>query len=732
VTHASFLRDIVAFSVQIAFVVAAIAALLKIVAIPARARYVCLRLALLACLLVPWWLRSTIVVTPASERVTGAAAIVPVMPFDTSATPPVTAASAPVAAVRGLPWASLLLLAVAFGIVVRGAWLVIGFKQLRWLNDRAVPVDAPEYADAQEQVGTSAAIAHVDRLAQPVTFGVRRPVVLLPEALNAAPVGLRRAVVIHELFHVRRRDWLSLLAEEVVRSVLWFHPAILWLTSQIQLAREELVDELTVRATGDRRSYMKALLAFADSGGLRPAPAFAQRRHLFQRILSVSKEKVMSAPRIVLSAAALLAALGGSSWYASTLFPIVAAVYADPDPVNVNTLSRQASALAVAPTIALPGDAFAQGSAASAPQTAPHAVTPENPIPRRTRGASPVWPSQFAGQPLQVVVSALVTVDRDGAVTSVVRDNCTVSTRSDSGEGVCRVFFDATAAAIRQWRYERPARAPLQFPIMLMFRPGTEATVNQAISAQDWVQYVRETQASLRALAEQTRSADVVDQNAIGPLATAEFLKAELDRVSAQLREVERAYRLALERGVGGAQLQQAHAEIARLNDDLGRAAAQQRSTNEGADENRQRLAAQLRAAEARLNALRQQQAERDATVRPTPASPFDGSPQLVSPSGRAPIRVGGTILEKMPVPTKRVQPVYTAEVMRARIQGTVPVEVLVDEQGKVADARVLRSIPLLDDAALAAAKQWEFTPTLLNGEPVPVLLMLEMNFVLR
>jgi protein TonB len=46
--------------------------------------------------------------------------------------------------------------------------------------------------------------------------------------------------------------------------------------------------------------------------------------------------------------------------------------------------------------------------------------------------------------------------------------------------------------------------------------------------------------------------------------------------------------------------------------------------------------------------------------------------------------------------------------------------------------ARVIRSIPLLDEAALTAAKQWLFAPTLLNGEPVPVLIQIEMRFDMR
>src|SRR5688572_32823901 len=66
-TAASFFRDLTTFSVQIAIVVLVVAALLRVVRIPARARYLCLRLTLLACLVVPWALRSVVVVTHAPE-----------------------------------------------------------------------------------------------------------------------------------------------------------------------------------------------------------------------------------------------------------------------------------------------------------------------------------------------------------------------------------------------------------------------------------------------------------------------------------------------------------------------------------------------------------------------------------------------------------------------------------------------------------------------------------------
>jgi beta-lactamase regulating signal transducer with metallopeptidase domain len=96
------------------------------------------------------------------------------------------------------------------------------------------------------------------------------------------------AVITHELLHVQRRDWCWLLGEELLRTALWFQPAIWWATSRIQQAREELVDELTVLATGNRRGYIEALLAFADAGQVRPAAAFARRAHLFARIVELS------------------------------------------------------------------------------------------------------------------------------------------------------------------------------------------------------------------------------------------------------------------------------------------------------------------------------------------------------------------------------------------------------------------------------------------------------------
>ena len=91
------------------------------------------------------------------------------------------------------------------------------------------------------------------------------------------------------------------------------------------------------------------------------------------------------------------------------------------------------------------------------------------------------------------------------------------------------------------------------------------------------------------------------------------------------------------------------------------------------------------------------------------------------------PVRVGGKI--RSPVKVKNVPPVYPAIAQTARVSGAVTIEATIGEDGKVIDAKVVRSVPMLDQAALDAVRQWEYQPTLLNGVPVPVLVTVTVNF---
>jgi len=94
------------------------------------------------------------------------------------------------------------------------------------------------------------------------------------------------------------------------------------------------------------------------------------------------------------------------------------------------------------------------------------------------------------------------------------------------------------------------------------------------------------------------------------------------------------------------------------------------------------------------------------------------------------PVRVGGDV--RPPTKTKDVRPSYPPSAQSAHVQGVVIIEATIGPDGRMQDARILRSIPLLDASALEAVRQWEFTPTILNGIPVPVIMTVTVNDTLQ
>ena len=93
-------------------------------------------------------------------------------------------------------------------------------------------------------------------------------------------------------------------------------------------------------------------------------------------------------------------------------------------------------------------------------------------------------------------------------------------------------------------------------------------------------------------------------------------------------------------------------------------------------------------------------------------------------------MRIGGGI--KAPTKVRDVRPAYPPIAQQARVQGVVIVEALIDADGNVADTRVLRSVPLLDQAALEAVQQWQYTRTEVNGVATAVVMTVTVSFNLQ
>ncbi|HYK87275.1 MAG TPA: energy transducer TonB [Acidobacteriota bacterium] len=110
-------------------------------------------------------------------------------------------------------------------------------------------------------------------------------------------------------------------------------------------------------------------------------------------------------------------------------------------------------------------------------------------------------------------------------------------------------------------------------------------------------------------------------------------------------------------------------------------------------------------------------------------APPPPPLPPAPRPVVREPVHVGGIVQQSKLI--RRIEPEYPPMARMARVQGKVILQVIVDEEGNVTEVKVLEGNPLLNDGAVRAVRQWKYSPTLLNGEPVPVTASVTVIFKL-
>src|SRR5207244_12070360 len=112
-------------------------------------------------------------------------------------------------------------------------------------------------------------VVETDLVDVPTVLGWLRPVILLPMAAlaNLTPKQIE-AILAHELAHIRRHDYAVNMLQAVAETLLFYHPAVWWISSRVRAEREHCCDELAVSVTGDRLSYASAL---ANLEALRPS-----------------------------------------------------------------------------------------------------------------------------------------------------------------------------------------------------------------------------------------------------------------------------------------------------------------------------------------------------------------------------------------------------------------------------------------------------------------------------
>jgi beta-lactamase regulating signal transducer with metallopeptidase domain/HEAT repeat protein len=165
------------------------------------------------------------------------------------------------------------------GVVLLSLRLLLRWSLLLRIGRRAGAIADHHWEAVTARLSRSMKVRRAVRLlrsagvAAPIVMGWLRPVILLPPSVltGLTPTQLE-AVLAHELAHIRRHDYLANLLQTVVETLLFYHPAVWWLSRLIRQEREHCCDDLAVAACGDARAYA---LALAELEQLRQTPAVA-------------------------------------------------------------------------------------------------------------------------------------------------------------------------------------------------------------------------------------------------------------------------------------------------------------------------------------------------------------------------------------------------------------------------------------------------------------------------
>jgi len=203
----------------------------------------------------------------------------------------------------------LLLLAWTTGAAISLLLLIAGLIRLSWLSAHADRLVTGPWLrltrELSHSIGLSRPVALLqsDHSSLPVTWGFARPKIVLPTTADEWSDERLRVVLLHELAHIKRGDWLTLLAVEGLRAVYWFNP-LLWIISRrLRQECEQACDDAVLGGGVDSVEYASHLLALARSTVTRraffsrfPAPAMARPSSLQRRFRAMLNDRLNRRP----------------------------------------------------------------------------------------------------------------------------------------------------------------------------------------------------------------------------------------------------------------------------------------------------------------------------------------------------------------------------------------------------------------------------------------------------
>jgi uncharacterized protein (TIGR03435 family) len=244
-------------------------------------------------------------------RATATALVTPPLPVSRSSAPSIQQT-------RYLSWIVLVWLAgaAAFWVRLTGGWVLTAR-----MRSRLVRPAPPEWQSMFRRLGERIGVSRPVRLLisalveVPVVVGWLRPVVLVPVgALSGLPPEHVEALLLHELAHIRRHDFLVNIIQSIAEALLFYHPAVWWVSGHMRAERELCCDDVAVAASGDALTYARAL---AQLESYRPAHGIAANggslSHRIARLLGESRRGARTdwGPGILAVAVLMVAAAYG-------------------------------------------------------------------------------------------------------------------------------------------------------------------------------------------------------------------------------------------------------------------------------------------------------------------------------------------------------------------------------------------------------------------------------------
>jgi beta-lactamase regulating signal transducer with metallopeptidase domain len=213
---------------------------------------------------------------PADRDLTAAARVVPTVRAP-SPPPSATVETEPVRWRLTPDWTALVFPVWLSGVGAVLILLAVGIARILWLDRVTRPVEDEAWLIMVDELSLELGLRRHVRLLQskgpamPMTWGVRRPAILLPAEANAWTPERRRDVLLHELAHVKRHDFLIQLIARIACAVYWFHPLVWLAATRLREERERACDDHVLRAGATPSEYASHLLEIAR--GLRAARA---------------------------------------------------------------------------------------------------------------------------------------------------------------------------------------------------------------------------------------------------------------------------------------------------------------------------------------------------------------------------------------------------------------------------------------------------------------------------